>query len=214
MASTQYLYIMLSRTQTGIGRLIRFVTRYGYNHVSLSLDPNFRRWVSFARYVKGVPLAGGFVEESPERFYASGDSVPVKIFRIEIPQERYDRLQTLFARAGRRDSGLIYNTPGALLSSCGFHYTVSGAYTCLEFANLVLDESHDSIRALDEGHREHLHFEGELQDLATVTEMREDRFFTSRGFWGGAKDTAWHFARLFRRILRHRRYDPISAALQ
>ena len=61
MAGENQLYIMLSRTDTGMGRLIRFFTRYDYNHVSLSLDPRLHSWVSFARYAVDVPLAGGFV---------------------------------------------------------------------------------------------------------------------------------------------------------
>lgn len=213
MESTRQLYVMLSRTDTYMGKLIRLATHYNYNHVSLSLDPDFRRWVSFARYVKGVPLAGGFVEESPERFYACGDSVPVKIFRIEISQERYEHLLSLFAQAGRMDTGLIYNTPGAVLSGVGIHYSVSGAGTCLEFANAALEESHLAIRDLDRLHQNDLIFEGELAELVADSGIREGSFFTVRGFWGGAKDTAWHFARLGRRILLGHKYASLSAAL-
>ena len=42
MAETKSLYVMISRTDTGVGKLIRRLSRYPYNHVSLSLDPTFK----------------------------------------------------------------------------------------------------------------------------------------------------------------------------
>ena len=68
MEEFKYLYIMLSRTGTGMGKVIRAFTRNEYNHVSLPLDSSFKRFVSFARYRQDVPLAGGFVAETPQRF--------------------------------------------------------------------------------------------------------------------------------------------------
>ena len=61
MDHTPALYVMLTQTGTWMGKLICLFTHYEFNHVSVSLDPTFRNWVSFARYVRGVPLAGGFV---------------------------------------------------------------------------------------------------------------------------------------------------------
>ena len=42
MAEKRYLYLMVSRTDTNIGRIIRVFSRYPYNHVSLSIDPTLR----------------------------------------------------------------------------------------------------------------------------------------------------------------------------
>lgn len=213
LEAPRHLYLMLSQTGTGIGKMIRLVTHYDYNHVSLSLDPNFRHWVSFARYVKGVPLAGGFVKESPERFYACADTIPVKIFRIDITESRHEKLQMLFSRAGRSDCGLIYNTFGAMLNSIGLRFPIPGAYTCLEFAELVLDQSHHSIRALDRCYQDHLIFEGDLQELVADSGSRSGSFFTRRGALGGTKDTLFHFLRLCLRVIRHKKSDPLSTSL-
>lgn len=214
MEKTQPLYLMLSRTDTHMGRIIRLFTRYEYNHVSLSLDPELRQWVSFARYAQGVPLAGGFVTESPERYLWAGAPVQVKVFRIDIPATRFRKLQLLFAMADRADSGLIYNTFGAIMTPTGCRWYVPGAYTCLEFANTVLRESHSSIRSLEDAHRDDLIFEGDLQSVAPDSGERIGPFFRRRGFWNGTKDTTWHFARLCRRVASRGRNDIISAILQ
>lgn len=213
MEPTRPLYLMLSRTESYIGKTIRLVTRYGYNHVSLSLDPRFRHWVSFARYTQGVPLAGGFVSESPERYLAACDSVQVRIFQIGIPLSRYEKLKTLFAAANRSDSGLIYNTFGALATPMGLHFSVAGAYTCLEFADAVLGTSHRSIRSLDKSLRPHLIYEGPLRHLAADDGSRSDPFFIRRGPWGSTLDTTKHFAKLCSRVV-FGHFDPVTAALR
>lgn len=213
MEGTQYLYLMLSRTGTGIGRAIRLFTNYEYNHVSLSLDPEFRQWVSFARYRQDVPLAGGFVEETPERFFSSGSPVQVKIFRVEVSPLRAEALRALFARAGHPESGLIYNTFSPLANLLGTQVHIPGAYTCLEFADAVLEESHISLRALEACHRPQLIYEGPLQELVGDSGSREGSYFVQRGFWGGTVDTSLHFARLMRRLFFGSFPDPISAAL-
>ena len=214
MEKTYPLYLMLSRTPTGMGKAIRFFTRYGYNHVSLSLDPEFHQWVSFARYVQGVPLAGGFVTESPERYFCAEGPIPVKIFRLDISEQRYQKLQTLFARAGSASSGLIYNTLGALITPIGLHFTVPGAYTCLEFADAVLEESHRSIKSLDICHRSHLIYEGDLRDLVNDSGNRCGSYFVRRGPWGGTVDTTRHFARLCYRLIFPRSTDLVTFTLQ
>lgn len=204
---------MLSRTETRIGKTIRLFTRYGYNHVSLSLDPQFRRWVSFARYAQGVPLAGGFVSESPERYLCTGGSVQVRIFQIDIPLSRYRKLDALFSKADRQDSGLIYNTFGALATPMGLHFAIAGAYTCLEFADAVLEQSHRSIRSLDRSLLPHLIYEGPLGALVSDSGSRSGRYFIRRGPWGGTVDTTVHFARLCGRLI-FGHSDPVAAALQ
>lgn len=213
MESTRPLYMMLSRTNTGIGKAIRVLTRYEYNHVSLTLDPDFRHWVSFARYAKGVPLAGGFVSESPERYLWGHGPIPVQIFRIDISPARHKKLRALFSQAGQSGSGLIYNTFGALTTPIGLHLDIIGAYTCLEFADAVLGESHRSIRALAAGHASELIYEGDLRDLVDDTGSRNDRFFSRRGLLRGTMDTTSHFARLCGRMALRQRPDIVFTTL-
>ena len=132
----RHLYVMLSRTDTGMGRFIRFFTREKYNHVSLSLDDTLQQFVSFGRYRQDVPLAGGYVPEPAERLLSCGKTMPVKIFRLDISETDAQGLDTVFGMAGQVP--LIYNSLGALLSSCHIPCPIPGSYTCLEFAGTIL----------------------------------------------------------------------------
>lgn len=196
------LYLMLSRTGTGMGAVIRLFTRYEYNHVSLSLDPELRQFVSFARYVENVPLAGGFVEEPAERLLSNPGPLPVRIFRVDISDEKAAQLEDLFALAGHRDTGLIYNTLSALLTPMGLRLPIPGAYTCLEFASRVLERRFRSLKALERYLAPMEIRSGDLREIIPDSGCREGDYFCHRGIFGGTRDTAAHFMRLFGRTLR------------
>ena len=100
----RHLYIMLSRTDTGMGRLIRFFTKETYNHVSLCLDDRLDHFVSFARFRQDVPLAGGYVAEPPERLLSCGKTMPVRIFKLDISPKDAEELEAIFALAGHKSN--------------------------------------------------------------------------------------------------------------
>lgn len=206
------LYLMLSKTNTGMGRLIRAFTRGTYNHVSLTLDPELQSFVSFARYVRKVPLAGGFVEEPAERFLCQAGPLPVRVFRMELDPQRERELFSLFRQAGDPDTGLIYDTLGALLTTWKIRCHIRGAYTCLGFASAVLGKPFRSIQELEAYLDPYEVYHGDLRSLVTDTGDRSAPFFVHRGFWQGTGDTTIHFARLLGRILgMGKTIDPVQA---
>lgn len=207
----QYLYVMLSRTDTGMGRFIRFFTKEEYNHVSLCMDNNLQHFVSFARYRQDVPLAGGYVTEPPTRLRSCGKTMPVRIFKLEISPSDARKLESLFNMADR--SPLIYNSLGALLSSCHIRCTIPGAYTCLEFAEAVLGESYPTIKSLGDALKPWEIYRGDLFDILEPSSTCEGIFFQKHGFRKGTLDTILHFKRLLWRILRlERPDDPIASS--
>lgn len=206
-----YLYIVLSRTNTGMGKIIRLFTRSRYNHVSLTLDPQFRSFVSFARYVQDVPLAGGFVAEPAERFLHGGKAVPVRIFRQKITPAQFNALSKLFPLADRRETGLIYNSLGAMLSTCHIRCVIPGCYTCLDFASAIVGQAFSSLQELEECLSPSVYYEGDLRSLVSDTGDRSAPYFSKRGFFRGCKDTVIHFVRLLGRIFRISKCsDPIA----
>lgn len=212
MEEGKYLYIMLSRTSTGMGRIIRAVTRNEYNHVSLTLDSSFKQFVSFARYRQDVALAGGFVVETAQRFLCTGRPVPIRMYRIEISPERYKKLKNLFNTA-ENDGGLIYNSLGALLSTWSIRSHIPGAYTCLEFAAAVLEKPFRSLQELQDFLEPYKIYTGDLGKLVQDSGDRSESFFIRRGFWGGTADTVIHFTRLAGRLFRITKCnDPIGVS--
>lgn len=204
-----YLFVMISRTDTGMGRLIRFFTKEQYNHISLCLDGSLQNFVSFARYRQDVPLAGGYVTEPAARLLSCGKTMPVRIFKLEISAADAQQLEVLFQMADHVP--LVYNSLGALLQSCHCRCKIPGAYTCLEFAEAILGTSFGSITALADSLSPWQIYQGDLFEFLKESSGANSPFFQTRGFRKGSWDTLRHFKTLLWRILRlERPEDPIA----
>lgn len=203
MIRTRQLFVMVSRTDTRIARAIRTVSRYPYNHVSVTLDPSLRQWYSFARYVQDAPLYSGFIRETCERFHAGSDDAQVRIYRLEIPLRKAEELEELIPQAGNPENGLIYNYFDALASSLGQRVCVPGCHTCLSFACQVLDTSYNSISQLCEHLEPHLIYEGSYASLVPDSGVRDEPYFTRLGLLRGMSLTAHQMAVLVGRTLIH-----------
>lgn len=203
MIRTRTLYVMVSRTETGIARIIRAVSGYPYNHVSVTLDPTLRSWYSFARYVQSAPLYSGFIRESVRRLCAGAGDAMVRIYRVEIPQLNAARLEQLLPLAGEPDSGLIYNYFDAMANALGCHLPVPRCHTCLSFACEILDQQHTSIESLCEALAPSLVYEGPLSQQVSPEEQSEDGYFDRMGWIRGSLHSAAQLGVLTMRTLSH-----------
>lgn len=191
----QFLYIVLSRTNTGIGRLIRLFLRGSrYNHVSAALDGRLYLLYSFSRTRKDSPFSGGFVQEYPSRYLAMGKNVDVKVFRVPLPEAEYrvalDKLS--YCRAHQEE--MLYNLFDALLLPFHRRYPLADAYTCLAFSAYLLGmEDLGSIGALEERLAPHLMYEGGLRavipyDKTIAAEAEEHAYFERCGRVAAIRD--------------------------
>lgn len=214
MNEAKKLYVMISRTNTKMGNFIRFFTHYDYNHVSLSLDKDLKSFVSFARIVQDAPLYGGFVTESFERFLHKGKNSQVKIYEVDITNEKYENLKKLFSLADNPDNGLVYNYLDALMTPVGINVKIKGAYTCLSFANTVLGTKCKSIKALSNTLRNNLIYEGTIRDLGVDTGDRSALYFHKIGFRKGTKKSAKSFLIVCKRMLHNNTDDNVNEILK
>lgn len=215
MSQNDYLYIMVSGTGTAIAKTIRLISRYSYNHVSLSLDPSFQNWVSFARVRKGTPLVGSFVSENLNRLSSTGKHLPVMIFRVPIDNEKKQKLEKVFALADKQTDVLLYNSFDCLMAGIGRQYPMAGSYTCLSFGNAITGNNFLTIEDFSNHLMDHLYYQGDLWDLVTRPEHNpSETYFDAQGFFRSTKQTCDFFYNLNRR--RHCRNsfpDPIAAIL-
>ena len=213
MRQTRYLYIMLSRTSTQMGRFIRTCSNYPYNHVSLTLDPTMHTWYSFARYHQNAPFYSGFIREPVERFFGDGEDVTVRVFQIEIPADKARRVEQLCLQAGRPETRLMYNYFDAAASVIGKKIAIAGAYTCLSFACAILGRQYRKIADLDAALAPHLIFEGNLHDLVPDNGHRNDDYFQPIRWTTASGKSINQFATITVRFVRHRFGDLVEHKL-
>ena len=92
----KYIYVLLTRTPTKFGSLIRKIAKQQYNHASIALDDKFNHVYAFARKKHNTPLVAGLVRESLDRFtLKTEEPVPAVIFRIPVKSEQYAFISNL-----------------------------------------------------------------------------------------------------------------------
>lgn len=133
------IYIVVSSTPTLIGKSIRAITNSQYNHVSFSFDSNLKDLISFGRYYYSIPFYGGYIHESIERYTLNGKTSIIKLFELEIEEEKFKAIQNLIYQIENSKEKYTYNYHNALLMPFNMKKEVPESYTCLNFIQNVLE---------------------------------------------------------------------------
>lgn len=131
------IYVIISATPSKMGKCIRLFTHTPYNHVSISFDPELKDMVSFARYYREIPFYGGYTHESIERFHDS----KILLYKIRLNDDDYNKVKEAIASFEENASDYLYHTINAFLCPFNKEIYIERAYTCLSFANRLLQET-------------------------------------------------------------------------
>lgn len=134
------VYIIISKTYTRFGGVIRAIGRVRYNHTSIVLDEDFKEIYAFARQRHKVLLTGRLVKENVSRFtFDKRSDVDVAVFKIPVTDEQYARIKEIVDKV-YRDPDYIYNLFSVLTYPLTKGISVYKAFTCIEFVMYLLKE--------------------------------------------------------------------------
>lgn len=212
------LYVVFLKTDYTTGRLIRFATRYEYNHVSFSFDPELSSLYSFSRYYNNAALLAGFVEESLLR-YRSGKT-RMKVCRVPLTQEQSVRLDSFLNNVKRHRGEYIYNIVSAACSPMHRRVDIRKAYTCVEFAGDMLSAagvaeapgrgSFCEIKELADRLEKYTIYEGDVSRYKMPDNWGGDSFPNRKNPIGYAAEFAANFGRLVYRSIFPRPKHTVS----
>lgn len=145
-AKDKTVYIMLTRTDTFISKLIAVATRTKYTHAALSLDLSLTKLYSFGRLYAYIPWIGCFKHENTATgVYRRFRNSPCALFRLEVSESAYDAICARI-REMTLDSGRYrYNIIGLFGNYIGHPIYRENYYFCSEFVADTLIRS-DALR--------------------------------------------------------------------
>lgn len=200
-----YIYVVFLVTNTFMGKLIRFFTRNQYSHVTVAFDRDLKKMYSFARYHINSPISGGFVVEQPDRYLCNNKDVMVKICKLPVTEEEYDRIHKEITYFHNNKEEMLYNTVNAVLSLLRKRLKVKNMYTCLEFVTHVLRIPNVmAIRELERRLNQYIVYNGSFRDIVRWEQSYtdEDDYFTRRHVIRVILDTVFHFKKVVGRLIR------------
>ncbi|MBQ8927132.1 MAG: hypothetical protein IJ055_02510 [Oscillospiraceae bacterium] len=139
--SHKEIYLVISQTGTWLSRLLAVITKAGYNHASISLDPQLRDMYSFGRRHAYNPIIAGFVKESPYfgTFFRFRREARCVILRITVTPEQHEQLREFLTEMYRNKEQYHYNFLGLVLAAFDVVYRRENHYYCSEFCRDALE---------------------------------------------------------------------------
>ena len=136
------IYVLLMHTNTKPSRFVKFMTRYEYSHVALSLDKECSEIYSFGRRKLHSILGGGFtVENKDGEFFKLFNETSCKIYELTIEDEQYEKVKEIIDEMKLNINTYKYDFLGTGLRFLYIPITFKNKYVCSYFVADVLEKS-------------------------------------------------------------------------
>ena len=110
------IYILLTKPDTIVSKVIGLITRDQYTHVSISFEKELCPLYSFSRKFVWLPLPAGLRTEQLSAPFFSNEQVPCALYELQVSNEVYDL-------ARRVVEGMMGQAPR-------YRFSVIGLFTC------------------------------------------------------------------------------------
>lgn len=136
----RYIYVLLSKTNTVVARLIRLYTKEPYSHVSIALDAELNELYSFARKQRFNPLNSGFIKEDLEKgVFGADKSTICCVYEVPVTEEQYQHMRKEITHFVDNEKNYGYNYAGLFGAMFGINRDDGIHYMCSQFVTHVFN---------------------------------------------------------------------------
>lgn len=137
-----FLYIVLTRTNTVISKVIQWVKKDEYTHAAIALDEELNYMYSFGRKYSYFPFIGRFKQEDLNTgLYKFNKGLPVMIMELEVSRQQYEDAKGLLDQFIANRHLYKYNYKGLLHCLLNKSASCDHRFLCSEFVYYILKES-------------------------------------------------------------------------
>ena len=203
----KYVYVVVSRTPTSTGKIVRKFLKEKYNHASISLDPDLIQMYSFCRFAISNPLVGGIVRESVFTLtIGHEEDVPIKVYRIPVTIAKYELIKKNIYDIYNDIEGYYYNFLQAIGLISNKKYSIYKTYICTEFVMETLRHGGVNLTTLESYQitptdicdimKKYIFYSGNLKDYPFIQKKKtkeDECFFCKTSFFYEGLHTIRHF---------------------
>lgn len=142
------IYIIVSKTDTPLGKLIRLCLGVKYNHCSIALDESLEQFYSFGRKEIHDLFKAGFVRESKNQgFFKEHNDAYITVLKIPVTDRQWHSIAEEIAMFNKQKDDCKYSFLGLLFCYLGIPKKRKHKYFCSQFVAEVLE--HANAKLLD-----------------------------------------------------------------
>lgn len=136
-----HIYIILTRTNTAISKLIQLTKNDEYTHASISLDKNLNCMYSFGRKYTYNPFIGRFKQESIDKgVYKFHKNLPGLMMEIEVSKQQYENTKAIIDYFISNSNLYKYNYSGLFYGLINKEACYKNRFLCSEFVYYILEK--------------------------------------------------------------------------
>ena len=135
------VYVVVTRTGTGVAKIIRVISRMPYSHVSLSADPALHELYSFCRNYTRIPLPATFnTEQIGEGTLGKFPVIPCEIYEIPLTEVQYTHFEKMIEHFQECRKFYSYSIIGLLRVRLQIESELHNKFVYSQFVAYVLEE--------------------------------------------------------------------------
>lgn len=137
------IYILLTRSTTIVSRVVYFVTRDTYTHVSISFEQELQPLYSSGRKNGSTIFPAGPCVEYFHRGYLKKHSdIPCAVYKLEVSDEAYYRAKKEVEKVMKKADEYHFNILGLFLCHLNIKFQRERKFFCSQFVSEVLKRSY------------------------------------------------------------------------
>lgn len=142
----KYIYIVVSKTNTVLGRLIQHCLRVQYNHCSIALEIGLEHFYSFGRKEVYNMFRAGFVTESKnDGFFKEHSTAEIAVMQIPVTQEQWEVITQEIDEFNRQKKDFKYSLLGLIFCYLGIAKKRDHKYFCSQFVAEILENANTKL---------------------------------------------------------------------
>ena len=136
------IYILLTRSDTLLSKLVQLFTADPYTHASISFDEGLQPLYSSARK-NGETMfpAGPCTEVFHRGFYYKHRNIPCALYELAVPEEVYETARSEAQHFARNSDLYSFNIIGLIMCNMGIPFHPKYKYFCSQFVAEILTRS-------------------------------------------------------------------------
>lgn len=136
------IYILLTRSNTILSRMVHLVTKDAYTHASIAFDEDLELLYSSSRK-NGKTLfpAGPCTENLKSGYYGIHSEIPCALYKLEVSEEKYEKAKREAQQIVSCSNEYHFNIIGLILCKFNIPYHRKRYFFCSQFVGEVLKRS-------------------------------------------------------------------------
>ena len=171
-----YIYIVLVKAMTGLGKFARKFSKYEYTHIAVCLNDKLDDFITFSRKKHYTPFDSGFMHETMDCYaFGNSEKIKLKIFKVPVTLDSKQSIIKYISKI-ENDKDYIFNLYSMATMSLFHGFRIYKALNCMSFVSKIIKLS-NSVSMSKKYYKYNIK---ELDILLSNYKYKEDYFYKTK----------------------------------